>query len=95
MWFVKYSIAESKCSILALLDLSAAFDTVVHHTLLCDLASLGTTGFAVLCFKTYFADRKSKFIVNDKESDKSRMNNGIQQCTILVSVFFIIYTSSK
>ena len=39
--------AEGKCSNLVLLDLSAAFDTVDHRTLPCDLENFGITGFAL------------------------------------------------
>ena len=45
--------AEIKCSILVLLVLSAAFDTVDHHTQLCDLENFCITGFALSWSKTY------------------------------------------
>ena len=66
--------AEDKCSNLVLIDLSAAFDTVDHHTLLCDLKNLGITGFALSWFKAYLTDRIFKAIVNDEESEVGNMN---------------------
>ena len=48
---------DSKCSMLVLLDLSAAFDAVVHDYLFSDLASLGITGDALQWFKSYLANR--------------------------------------
>ena len=84
--------AEGKCSILVLLDLSAAFDTVDHHTLLCDLENLGITGFALSWFKTYLTDRNFKVVVNDEESEIGNMKYGVPQGTILGPVLFIIYT---
>ena len=45
------NIAEVKCNILVILDLSAAFETVVHYTLLCDLESFWITGFALSWLK--------------------------------------------
>ena len=71
--------ADGKCSILILLDLSAAFDTVDHHTLLCDLENLGITGFALSWFKTYLTDRNFKVIVKDEESKIGIMKYSVPQ----------------
>ena len=72
--------AEGKCTILVLLDLSVAFDTV-HQTLLCNLKNIGITGFAQSCFKTYLTDRNLKVIVNDDESEIGSMKHGVPQGT--------------
>ena len=56
--------AEVKFSILILLDLSAAFDTVDHDTLLCDLENLGITRIALSWLKTCLTNGKFKVIVN-------------------------------
>ena len=53
--------------------LGAAFDTVDHNTLLCDLENLGITGFSELWLKTYLTNRKFKLIVNGEESEKGSM----------------------
>ena len=78
--------AEGKCSILVLLGLFATLNTVDHHTLLCDLETLGLTGFAVSWFKTYLTDRNFKVIVNDEECEIGSMKYGVSQGIILGDV---------
>ena len=72
-----FNKAEGKCSILILLDLSAAADTVDYQTLLCDLENIGITGFALSLFKTYLTDTIFKVIVNDEESELGSMKYGL------------------
>ena len=76
--------AGGKRSILILLDLSAAFDTVDHQTLLFDLENIG---------KTHLTDRNFKVIWNDKESELGSMKFEVPQGTILGPVLFIIYST--
>ena len=49
---------EGKCAILILLDLSAAFDTVVHDLLFEDLRSIGIVDDALEYLKDYLCNRK-------------------------------------
>ena len=84
--------AVGKCSILVLLDLSAAFDTVDHHTLLCDLEKLGISRFALSLFKSYLTERNFKILVNDEESKIGNMKYGVPQGTMPGPVLLIIYT---
>ena len=49
---------EGKCGILVLLDLSAAFDTVVHELLLDDLKNIGIEENALKYLENYLKDRK-------------------------------------
>ena len=83
--------AEGNCSILVLLDLSAASDTVDHHTFLCDLEDLGITGFTLSWLKTYLTDRNFKVIGNDEVSEVGSMKYGIPmvQSQVLYCSFFI------
>ena len=55
-----------KVTLLVLLDLSAAFDTVRHDTLLNRLKSrFGVDGKALEWFASYLADRTQRVTVND------------------------------
>ena len=74
--------AEGKCSILVFLDLNAAFETVDHHTLLCDLENPGIIGFSLSWFKSYLTDRNFKGIVNNEECEIGSMKYGVPQGTI-------------
>ena len=81
--------SKSKRSILVLLDLSAASDTLDHHTLLSDLENLGITGFASSWFKAHLTDRTFKVIVNDEEPEIGSMKYGVPQGMILGTVMLI------
>ena len=56
-------VSEGKCGILVMLDLSAAFDTVVHEYLLNDLKFIGINGSAYRWFESYLQNREVTVVV--------------------------------
>ena len=57
---IMLSMDKQRVTLLVLLDLSAAFDTVNHHVLLKRLeSSFGTSGTALNWFKSYLEDQLS------------------------------------
>ncbi len=60
-------------SLLVLLDLSAAFDTIDHNILLNRLENfVGISGSALAWFKSYLSDRHQFVAVNDEVSYRSK-----------------------
>ncbi|XP_068238429.1 uncharacterized protein [Palaemon carinicauda] len=51
---------DGRCSLLILLDLSAAFDTVVHEMLIEDMTAIGIDGDALKWFNNYLSNRSFK-----------------------------------
>ena len=79
-------------SLLVLLDLSAAFDTIDHNILLQRLEqTLGITGAALCWFKSYLSDRFQFVHVNDKASLQTKVNCGVPQGSVLGPILFTLY----
>ena len=77
-----------------LLDLSAAFDTVRHDTLLNRLKSrFGVDGKALGWFASYLADRTQRITVNDGLSSTFPLRQGVPQGSCLGPLLFTVYTS--
>ena len=79
--------------VLALLDLSAAFDTIDHDLLLKTLADrIGITGNALLWFKSYLTKRTQAVFIDGKTSNLVIIVFGVPQGSVLGPIIFTIYT---
>jgi hypothetical protein len=88
------ALDNKKCVLLIMLDLSAAFDTVDHTTLISRLASvIGVTGKALDWFTSYLKDRFQSVLINGVKSQLWELLFGVPQGSVLGPILFIIYTS--
>ena len=83
---------EGKCGILILLDLSAAFDTVVHSLMLKDLQAIGIEGEALDYLKTFLINRTYCVQIGRAFSRTKVLARGVPQGSVLGPILFCIYT---
>ncbi len=86
--------ADSKSSILFLLDLSAGFDTVNHQILLSTLSSLDITGIPLHWFESYLTGRSFRVAWGGKVSKAHQLVTGVPQGSVLGPLLFSTYTTS-
>ena len=80
-------------TVLLLLDLSAAFDTINHSLLLNKLKeSYNITGVVLKWIKSYLLDRKFMVLINRSSSFECSLEIGVPQGSILGPLLFILYT---
>ncbi len=86
--------ADSKSSVLILLDLSAGFDTVNHQILLSTLSSLDITGIPLRWFESYLTGRSFKVAWGGEVSKAHQLVTGVPQGLVLGPLLFSTYTTS-
>ena len=88
-----YIAKENKqITILCLIDLSAAFDTIDHTILFETLKTkFKVTDFALEWIKSYLTNRKQKVQIDSSYSQNKPLHHGIPQGTLLGPLIFSLY----
>ncbi len=79
-------------SLLVLVDLSAAFDTIDHNIILNRLENfVGIRGNVLAWFKSYLSDRHQFVALNEEVSYRSQVKYGVPQGSELGPLLFTLY----
>ena len=87
------SLDKGDVTVLTLLDLSAAFDTVDHEILFSTLQThFGIFGTALSWFKSYLSNRTQSVFIDNQKSDSKILVFGVPQGSVLGPILFLMYT---
>ena len=91
---IHLSLSKGMPTALVLLDLSAAFDTIGHDTLLsCLSARFGFAGSALKWFRSYLQDHFQSVKIGSSLSNLFKLKFGVPQGSVLGPLLFSLYTT--
>ena len=85
------AIDQQQLTAMVLIDLSKAFNSICHSTLLLKLRRLGTSRQALKWFESYLTDRKQSTRLGTSLSDELTITHGMPQGSILRPTLFNLY----
>ena len=91
-----HAVDDGKVSILVLLDLNAAFDTVDHNILLSvlrDQFSIDNTAYN--WFQLYLSDQQQSFVYNGQQTTFFQLDCSVPQGSVLGPLEFVAYTDDS
>ena len=84
---------SQEVTLLVMLDLSAAFDTVNHGILISRLhEKVGVSGLALEWFRSYLQNKTQRVAVDGTFSEKFVFDHGVPQGSCLGPLLFVIYS---
>ena len=84
--------SERKYTVVAMLDMSKAFDRAQHEKLISELFSLGIGGAALTWFISYLSERRQRVKVDDRLSSTVCYTRGVPQGSVPGPILFVLYT---
>ena len=90
---ILHALDNGDVTVVTLLDLSAAFDTIDHNILCQRLEHLyGISGTPLNWFRSYLSNRTQTVTINNKLSQPTLLKFGVPQGSVLGPILFILYT---
>ena len=89
---IQLALDDGEGMLMAMLDLSAAYDLVDHDILLSRMKSqLGFSGMVLKWFNSYLKSRTQMVVIGSAQSNEVPLTTGVPQGSILGSLLYLIY----
>ena len=88
------AIDKKQVKAVVLLDVSNAFDSINHNTLLFKLQDVGASPSAIQWFRSYLTSRYQVVTIGTAVSDSPQVANDVPQGSILGPLLFSIYMNN-